>query len=255
MKKINVVLLGYGKMGKAIEKIIQTDSDISISHLIDTSNYDDGEAYKNPGFLNADIAIDFSHPTMVLKNIKASLEAGIPIVVGTTGWLEYKLEIEKLIKQKNGRLIYGSNFSLGVQLFNKLIAQAAQIFGNSPLFDASLHEVHHTQKADAPSGTALTLAQTFVNKSSTKKEIETVLPTSEKVKTDSFYVTSQRLGAVFGEHDVRIYSEWDDITISHKARNRDGFAAGAVKAAKWLVQNPNSGFYLIEDVAEQVIGF
>lgn len=255
MKQIRVVLLGYGKMGKAIENIIETDPAISISYIIDISNYKDGEAYKNPDFLQADIAIDFSHPTMVLKNITACLQAGIPIVVGTTGWLEYKFDIEALIKKTNGRLIYGSNFSLGVQLFNKLIAQAAYLFGNSPLFDASLHEVHHTQKADAPSGTALTLAQTFVNNSSTKKEIETVLPTAEKVKTDSFYVTSQRLGAVFGEHDLRIYSEWDDITISHKARNRDGFAAGAVKAAKWLVQNQNTGFYLIEDVAEQVIGF
>lgn len=252
-KPLQITLVGYGKMGKTIKRLTEEDGSISIHYVIDVDTNRKGSAFSHSAFLETDVVIDFSHASAVRETIKACLEAGKPIVMGTTGWLEHLEEVKNWVKHYNGKLIYGSNFSLGVQLFNKLMKQAAHLYGNSPLFDAALHEVHHTQKADAPSGTALTLAKTYVEASTKKSQIKTQIPDKEKVNPNAFYVTAQRLGSVFGEHELRIQSLWDDIVIKHTARNRDGFAAGALFAAKWLTQKAESGFYLLEDVAEEVI--
>ncbi|TNE70484.1 4-hydroxy-tetrahydrodipicolinate reductase [bacterium] len=250
---LKICLIGFGKMGQTVKHLTENDPELHITYVIDKTNNNNGEAFSTSGFLQADVVIDFSHPDGVVDSIKACLDIQKPIVVGTTGWLTYRSEIEQLIQKNGGKVLYGSNFSLGVQLFNKLIHRAAELFGNSSLFDASLHEVHHTQKADSPSGTALTLAKTYVEHASTKKEIAMHLPEKEKVNPDTFYVTAQRLGNVFGEHELRIFSKWDDIKISHTALTREGFAAGALKAAKWLIHQEKDGFYVIEDVAEEVV--
>lgn len=250
---VKICLLGYGKMGQTIKRISETRNDVVISCIVDKADNEHGEAFETQAFKESDVVIDFSHPSVVLNSIKACLAQQKPIVVGTTGWLEHRGEIDDIIKKNGGKVLYGSNFSLGVQLFNSLVKQAALLFGKSEVFDAALHEVHHTQKADAPSGTALTLAKTFVQHAKTKTKIVTEIPHQQKVDSDTFYVTAQRLGSVFGEHELRIFSAWDDIRISHTALNRDGFAVGAVKAAIWLTSQTKDGFYLIEDVAEEVI--
>ena len=252
-KQLLITLVGFGKMGKTIKQITNHDQSVKINFVIDNDNNVHGSAFSHTSFLQSDIVIDFSHPSAVVSTIKSCVAACKPIVVGTTGWSEYQPEIIDLVRKNGAKIVYGSNYSLGVQLFNKLIKQASLLFGQSSLFDSALHEVHHTQKADSPSGTALTLANTYLHHSATKKELNTHIPNHEKVESDSIYVTSQRLGGTFGEHELRIQSEWDDIQIKHTARNRDGFAAGAVRAAKWLFKKKESGFYLLEDVAEDVI--
>lgn len=250
---LKICLIGFGKMGQTIKRISESRNDVVISCIIDKADNEHGEAFENQSFKESDVVIDFSHPSVVLESIKACLAIQKPIVVGTTGWLEHREEIEEMIQIKGGKVLYGSNFSLGVQLFNSLVKQAALLFGKSDVFDAVLHEVHHTQKADVPSGTALTLAKTFVQHAQKKTKIATEIPHRQKVDSDTFYITAQRLGSVFGEHELRIFSAWDDIRISHTALNRDGFAVGAVKAAIWLNSQKKDGFYLIEDVAEEVI--
>jgi len=252
-KQLLITLVGFGKMGKAIKHITDHDHSVKINYVIDLENNIHGSAFSHSSFLQSDVVIDFSHPSAVVSTIKSCIAAGKPIVVGTTGWSEFQPEIIDLVQKNGAKLLYGSNYSLGVQLFNKLIKQASLLFGQSSLFDSAMHEVHHTQKADAPSGTALTLANTYLQHATTKKVLQTNIPTHEKVESDSLYVTSQRLGGTFGEHELRIQSEWDDIQIKHTARSREGFAAGAVRAAKWLSNKKEPGFYLLEDVAEEVI--
>lgn len=252
-KPLLITLVGFGKMGKTIKNITDNNPSVKINYVIDFENNTDGVAFTHSSFLQSDVVIDFSHPSAVVSTIKSCVAANKPIVVGTTGWSDYQTEIMEIVREKGAKLIYGSNYSLGVQMFNKLIKQAALLFGQSKLFDVALNEVHHTQKADAPSGTALTLAKTYLEYSKTKNEVKTSVPNHEKVESDVLYVTSQRLGGTYGEHELRIQSEWDDIQIKHTAMNRDGFAAGAVRAAKWLVKNAEPGFYVLEDVIEEVI--
>lgn len=247
-----IALIGYGKMGKTLENLVGKRDEVVIGCIADESNNKNGNALRSDEFKSCDVAIDFSSPKVVVQNITACLDAKIPVVVGTTGWNDKISDIEKLVIEKSGHVIYGSNFSLGVQLFIKLIGRASELFGNSTMFDASLHETHHTQKVDVPSGTALTLANKWLDKSSTKKNkkigVDNVLP----VDKENFIITSQRIGSVLGEHRLTINSDFDDIIVSHRARSRDGFASGAIQTALWI-QNVSPGFYLLEDVVEQVL--
>lgn len=247
-----VALVGYGKMGKRIHNLAgKTDVDVvGIFEALDLS-------YSGKiGDINCekvDCVIDFTHPSVVKDHIEAVLHCGRPIVVGTTGWYD-EVWTREMVEKYGASVLYGSNFSLGVQLFGKLTKEAGRLFGNNPHFHATLNEVHHIQKADAPSGTALTLAKLFLNSAGKNQDtIRTQIPQDSAIEEDKFYVTAQRLGKTFGEHSLRIQSEWDDIEIVHKARNRDGFAMGALLAAKWL-QHQKPDVYLIEDVVEQVLG-
>ncbi len=248
---MNIALIGYGKMGKRIHALSE-EEDIEIVQILDEYNNADGSGITYDNLKEADVVIDFSHPSVVLMNIKKVLEIGKPLVVGTTGWLDHKDEISALCEKKGGRLLYGSNFSVGVQLFAKLIRRAAELYGRNPMFDSALHEVHHNQKADAPSGTALTLAEQWLKGSENKTGIVKGVPEQGKVVPGKLYVTSQRIGSVYGDHQLRINSPFDDIEITHRARSRDAFASGALKAAEWLMNHKKPGFYLIEDIVEEL---
>lgn len=248
---MNIALIGYGNMGKRIHALSE-ESNHSVGLILDENNNINGAGITKEAFKEIDIAIDFSHPSVVVDNVKKILAIGKPIVVGTTGWLDQKQDIEQVRNENKGRLLYGSNFSIGVQLFAKLIQQAGELFGNNSMFDAALHEVHHTQKADAPSGTATTLAERWLATTKRKTDIENGVPQKGRVDKDKLYITSQRLGSVFGEHQLRINSPFDDIEITHRARSRDAFASGAIKAAEWLVNQQKPGFYLIEDIVEEL---
>ena len=203
-KQLLITLVGFGKMGKTIKQITDHDHSVKINYVIDLENNLHGSAFSHSFFLQSDVVIDFSHPSAVVSTIKSCIEASKPIVVGTTGWAEYQPEIIDLVQKNGAKLLYGSNYSLGVQLFNKLIKHASLLFGQTTMFDSAMNEVHHTQKADAPSGTALTLANTYLQHSSTKKELKTSIPNHEKVETGSLYVTSQRLGGTYGEFLIHI---------------------------------------------------
>lgn len=248
---MNIALIGYGKMGKRIHALSE-DQDIEIVQILDEYNNVDGSGITKKNLEDADVVIDFSHPSAVLMSIKKVLKIGKPMVVGTTGWLDHKDEIVELCQETGGRLLYGSNFSVGVQLFAKLVRRAAELYGRNPMFDSVLHEVHHTQKADAPSGTALTLAEQWLKGSQGKSGIVKGVPEQGKVDPGKLYVTSQRLGSVYGDHQLRINSPYDDIEITHRARTRDAFASGALKAADWLMKQEKPGFYLIEDIVEEL---
>lgn len=218
-------------MGKTIEKLA-TERGHSIVKTIDQNDdYD---------FNGADVAIDFSVPTAAVDNISACINAGIPVVSGTTGWLESYDDMVALCKEKEGAFIYASNFSVGVNIFFELNKQLAKMMKNLEDYDVSMTEVHHIHKLDAPSGTAITLAEGILE-NSTKSDW--VLDNQEEGKIT---INAVREGEVPGTHNIQYKSAVDEITIEHKAHNRNGFALGAVIAAEWL--KDKTGVFGMKDV-------
>lgn len=250
---LRFAMIGDGRMGQRISELAPT-LDFERTLLLGKENNANASGITEKNFEGVDVAIDFSHADVLMSHAKAVLKTGTPLVIGTTGWLDTQQQaaMESLIKKYDGRVVYGSNFSLGVQLFMKLAREAGRLMGNAGGFDAALHEVHHTRKADAPSGTAITLAKQFL--SGAGKEAETAYGVPERGAVDdkAFRISSQRLGDVFGEHQLRINSDWDDIELTHRARSRDGFAGGALKSARWLLQQP-AGFYLVEEKVSDIL--
>ena len=230
---MKIALLGYGKMGRTIEEIA-TKRGHTIVLIVDKEN-------TNYDITQADVAIDFSIPDAAVSNISNCLNNGVPIISGTTGWLDQYNDMVTLATQKNGAFIYASNFSLGVNIFFELNKKLAQMMSNLKQYDVTLEEIHHTQKLDAPSGTAITLAESIIKHSRYEKwkldnqENETDIP-----------ITSKRIENVPGTHHVSYTSEVDTIGISHTAHNRQGFALGAVIAAEWLIGK--KGVFEMKDV-------
>lgn len=249
---MNIGIVGYGKMGQRIDSLSESQG-CTVKFALDIDDNPKGQGLTSKRAQQVEAIIDFSTAGELPYTLEQALKFKVPMVIGTTGWLDNAKQTDSLCKESDTPVLYGTNFSLGVQLFAKLIYQAGKLFGNNSNFHSTLHEVHHTQKADAPSGTALTLAKQFLDgaNQTDDKEIKTDLPSSEKVDPEALYITSQRLGSVFGEHQLRLNSPFDDIEISHKARSRDAFAAGALQAAKWITRQ-DPGFYLLEDVIEDI---
>ncbi|MCG8311003.1 MAG: 4-hydroxy-tetrahydrodipicolinate reductase [Cytophagales bacterium] len=224
---MNILILGYGKMGKAIEEIAE-DRGHTISHKININNT---QALKFIDPKEVDVAIEFSQPGAAYENISYCLENNVPVVSGTTGWLDKKDEIDQLCMEKNGSFFYASNFSLGVNLFFKLSELLAQMMDQQPSYDPQIQEIHHTEKLDSPSGTAITLAEELIKNHSSKtewinepSEQENVLP-----------IISKREPNVPGTHTISYTSDVDEIEIKHTAKSRTGFALGAVLVAEWIL--------------------
>jgi 4-hydroxy-tetrahydrodipicolinate reductase len=224
---MRILILGYGRMGKAIEEIAE-ERGHTIAHKININNT---QALKFIDGSQIDVAIEFSQPDAAFENITFCLNNNIPVVSGTTGWLENKPKAEALCVEKNGGFFYASNFSLGVNLFFKLNEMLAAMMDQHPNYKSKITEIHHTEKLDAPSGTAITLAEGIINNLSSKKQWlnepsddETVLP-----------IISKREPDVPGTHIVRYKSEIDEIEIKHTAKSRTGFAIGAVLVAEWII--------------------
>jgi 4-hydroxy-tetrahydrodipicolinate reductase len=220
---MNILIVGYGKMGKTIERIA-VEKGHKITGRIDVDNQREFET------ATADAAIEFSHPDAAFNNIKQCLERNIPVVCGTTGWLSRKGEIEDLTKKHNGTFFYSSNYSLGVNIFFKLNEHLAKMMSNFNGYQISLEETHHTEKKDAPSGTAITLAEGIIKHNKNKNS----WTNSETVKQGELPIHSFRTGQVPGTHVVKYASPTDDIEIKHVAHTREGFATGAVMVAEWL---------------------
>ncbi|MCE7070310.1 MULTISPECIES: 4-hydroxy-tetrahydrodipicolinate reductase [Dyadobacter] len=222
---MRILLLGYGKMGKTIEKIA-LERGHSIVGKIDIDNRSEMDALQPA---DVDVAIEFSAPEAAYHNITYCLKKGWPVVSGTTGWLEHRAEIEKLCVQQNGAFFYASNYSIGVNLFFRLNRQLARLM-NGHGYEQYMTEIHHIHKLDAPSGTAITLAEAITD------EIDNLEGWKLAPETESGYlqITSKREGEVPGTHIVRYESEVDTIEISHTAHSRAGFALGAVVSAEWL---------------------
>ena len=230
---MKIALLGYGKMGKTIEKIA-----IKRGHTIILKA---DEHTKLSLLQDADVAIDFSVPTAAVKNITTCFEKSVPVVSGTTGWLSSYEDVVKQCKDQNGSFIYASNFSLGVNLFFELNKKLAEMMKTVEGYDIMMEEIHHTQKLDAPSGTAITLAEGIIEKNPVKKNWSL-----DQSKKETILIDAKRIDEVPGTHMVTYTSEIDDISIKHTAHNRQGFALGAVVAAEWLYQK--KGVYTMKDV-------
>lgn len=230
---MKIALLGYGKMGKEIEKIalkrghsIVIKADIGITYDIN----------------EADVAIEFSVPKAAFGNISNCIVNKVPVVSGTTGWLENYEKAVQLCEEENGALIYASNFSLGVNIFFELNKNLARLMSKLDQYNVSLEEIHHTQKLDAPSGTAISLADGIIKESSYENWELTDNDSSE----NTIPISSKRIGKIPGIHTVTYNSEVDKIDIVHTAHNRQGFALGAVIAAEWLLDK--KGVYTMKDV-------
>lgn len=229
---MNIALLGYGKMGKTIEKIaVERGHKIVLKIDIDQTSYD---------FDEVDVAIDFSDPSAAFQNIYNCIENEVPVVSGTTGWLNDYQKIVDFCQQKKGAFLYASNFSVGVNLFFSLNEYLSKIMKNINGYEVEMEEIHHIHKLDAPSGTAITLAEPII-KDSNKGQWKL-----KKEDDNDLLINVKREGEVPGTHTVRYESEVDSIKIKHTAFNRSGFALGAVVASEWLINK--RGVFSMKDV-------
>jgi 4-hydroxy-tetrahydrodipicolinate reductase len=228
---MKIALLGYGKMGKTIERIALERGHTIVIKADIGSQYDITEA---------DVAIDFSVPEAALGNISKCIENGVPVISGTTGWLKDYDKAVALCRVNNGAFIYASNFSLGVNIFFEINRNLAKMMGTLDQYKVSIEETHHTQKLDAPSGTAITLANGIIEETNYKKW------TLDAPKSDEIGIVAKRIENVPGIHEIIYESKVDTIQIKHSAHSREGFATGAVIAAEWIIGK--KGVFSMKDV-------
>ena len=231
---MKIALLGYGKMGQVIERIAKKRGHEIVLKKDENNTYD--------GLSTADVAIDFSVPTAAVPNISNCFLANVPVVSGTTGWLEHFDEMVALCSAKNGAFISSSNFSLGVNIFFEINEYLAKMMAKLDSYSIEMEEIHHTQKLDAPSGTAISLAKGVIENSNYKNW------TLDEPEADQIHINAKRIGTVPGTHTVTYNSAVDSIEIKHTAHNREGFALGAVIAAEWIVGK--HGVFSMKDVLE-----
>ena len=222
---MRIAIVGYGKMGREIEAVAREQGE-TIAQVFDIGNEMTAAA-----LMDVDVCIDFSMPSSVLANIRVAAAAAKDIVVGTTGWLEHLPEVRQLV-QSSG-LLYSANFSLGMNIFLRIVTRAAELMNKAGEYDPFIHEAHHNQKLDSPSGTALRLADIIVEK-------------VERKTKANLNVAATRAGVINGIHTVGFDSEADLIELRHTAKSRRGFALGALAAARWL--HGRKGIYTMDDV-------
>jgi 4-hydroxy-tetrahydrodipicolinate reductase len=240
---MKIALLGYGKMGQVIERIAQERG-----HQI-VLKKDEHNTYE--GLSNADVAIDFSIPAAAVSNISNCFLSNVPVISGTTGWLDHFDEMVSLCKEKNGAFISSSNFSLGVNIFFELNEYLAKMMSKLDSYTISMEEIHHTQKLDAPSGTAISLAKGIIQNSSfTNWTVDRLKAndSGDSEQSKQIHIEAKRIGTVPGTHSVTYDSAVDTIEIKHTAHSREGFALGAVIAAEWIVGK--QGVFTMKDVLD-----
>ena len=229
---MNIGLLGYGKMGKTIERLATERQHEIVLRVDQPSNSID--------FDKVDVAIDFSLPNAAVSNIKSAIDAGVPVISGTTGWLDRYSEVVDYCQLKNGSFLYASNFSLGVNIFFEINRTLAKLMGGLNDYRITMEEIHHTQKLDAPSGTAISLAEQIIENTDYD-----AWKLDEQVN-NSIPITAKRIAKTPGTHTVTYKSQVDTLQISHEAHSRDGFALGAIIAAEWILNK--KGVFDMKDV-------
>ena len=235
---MNIALIGYGKMGKIIETVALSRGH-QIVLKIDLENID---AFTKENLSLADVAIEFTGPHTALENVLKCISYNTPVVCGSTGWLENIEKVELLCTSENGSFIYASNFSVGVNIFFEVNKRLAQLMEGQTQYDISIKEIHHTQKKDAPSGTAISLAEQVIANNSSKK----TWVNQKTIEVNELFIESERTDPYPGLHEVKYSSEIDDIIITHNAHNRNGFALGAVLAAEFI--KDKKGIFAMKDV-------
>jgi 4-hydroxy-tetrahydrodipicolinate reductase len=241
---MRIALLGYGKMGKEIERLaLEHGWSIDLRIDIDTPPVTSAQR------TNIDVAIHFANAATLLDDLKPWVEAKKPIVVGTTGWQDQLPAVEKLVKKHSIGFIYSSNFSLGVNIFFQLIKNSAQLIDRFENYDAYIQEIHHKNKLDSPSGTALTMGQIVLNHLHRKKEL--LNETSHgKIRPEQLHISSTRSGSVIGTHILTYDSPADSIELKHTAKNRSGLALGTLLAAEWIIGK--KGIFTMDDVFQDL---
>lgn len=230
---MNIALIGYGKMGRLVRTLAE-EKGYEVNVIVNESHAGLPAEQLAETLRSAHVAIDFSSAEAVQRNVEACLAAGIPIVEGTTGWNEHRKAIEGLVNKNGGTMVFGANFSIGVNLFYKIAERASELFAKFPEYEVFIEEQHHSRKKDAPSGTAL--------------KIKEILERHVEVPS----VTATRAGNIPGTHRVGFDGKGDQILLKHTARSREGFAAGAIMAAEWVVGK--KGFFEFSDVIAEISG-
>ena len=238
---MKIALIGYGKMGKAIEKLALAKGH-QITAIVDSQN-----SIENTNFDDVDVAIEFTRPELAVKHMNFCLEIGLPIVVGTTAWKEDLPAITDMVNKQNGSLVHASNFSIGVNLFFEMNKKLAKIMEAHPAYKLEMTEIHHTQKLDKPSGTAVTLAEEIIEQNINYKHWR-LAEDNKLVNENEFFIHALREENVPGTHLISYESQIDSIHFEHIAHTRDGFALGAIVAAEWL-QN-KKGIFTMKDVLQ-----
>jgi 4-hydroxy-tetrahydrodipicolinate reductase len=254
---MKIALIGYGKMGKMIEQTAIANGH-TIAVIVDPAAKDTpagipvSKSIAEANFDSVDAAIEFSVPDTACANITALAQRKIPTVVGTTGWLDKMDEVRKSVESANSAILWSSNFSMGVNLFYRIAWYAAELFKNIINYDVGGFEVHHNKKLDSPSGTAKTLAEGVLSRIKRKNKIvwETL---DRKPAVNELHFPSLRMGHVPGTHSLFFDSQADTIEITHTARNREGFAFGAVLAAQWLIAAERRGIFTMDDLLKEYV--
>ncbi len=242
---MNIGLLGYGKIGKEIEAVAKQRSH-SITAIADI---DQRLSDMVDAFARCDVLVEFSVAAAVLEHVRFAATVKKPIIIGTTGWQKDTDDVKKIVNESGIASVVASNFSLGVNLFISTVEEAAKLFGQFDGFDCAVFESHHNQKADAPSGTAITIGNSILENFPSKKRLRKGLPEG-KIEKDELQINSLRVGSEFGTHSVIFDSDNDRIELTHTSRGRRGFALGAVIAAEWSIGK--RGFYTFRDILSQL---
>jgi 4-hydroxy-tetrahydrodipicolinate reductase len=232
---MRIALLGYGKMGKLIETLALREG-WEVSPKLDIDDNTGGSGITPESMEGVDVVIEFSQPESVISNIEAAARARVNIVVGTTGWSDQRGKVEGIVRDSGIGLIHGANFSIGMNLFFEIVAHSARMIGMMPQYDAYISEEHHRAKKDAPSGTALSL-------------LDIMRP---HLSNPNLNIASIRAGAIPGTHVIGFDSAADTILLEHRARSREGFAAGAILAARWIAGK--KGLYDFQQVFREIVG-
>jgi 4-hydroxy-tetrahydrodipicolinate reductase len=241
---MNITLIGYGKMGKEIDRIA-SDRNIQIVGRIDTE-----QMWNEDEIKRSDVVIHFAYADSVLSHVQRCCSLKKNMVIGTTGWQQDLDKVKAAVAAAKTGLVYASNFSVGVQVFFRLVRETARLINKFTEYDVTVHEAHHRDKADSPSGTALTAAKILLEQIERKKTILTA-PPQGKIKPEQLQVTSTRAGAIVGTHTVMFDSSADTIELHHSAKNRTGFAVGALLAAEWV--RGKTGTFTMEDVLADIV--
>ncbi len=244
---LDISLIGYGKMGKMIASMAE-EHGCRVKSIIDPS-VEGCESLIRPEILG-DVCLDFSLPDSVLENIRKITAAGKNIVVGTTGWNDKLPEVEQMVKEHNVGLVYGANFSIGMNLFTRVVKYATSICDKFPIYDVCGWEMHHNNKADSPSGTAIQLAETILAESGMKDEA-VYDKLDRKIQKNELHFASLRGGAVPGTHSVIFDCETDTLELTHRVRSRACFALGALRAAQWI--STRKGCYSFNQMMEDLL--
>jgi len=246
---MKIAIIGYGKMGHEIETIAKAKG-IAVTTIDPSKDNADFKKINEESIKDVDVCVDFTHQDSVVSNIKKISEFKKNIVVGTTGWYDKIDEVKGIIENSNTALIWSGNFSVGVNIFFKIIEDAAKIINNVDDYDVFVHEFHHNKKADSPSGTAVMIGEILTNNIERKNKIVTQ-ELKRKIEPDELHISSTRGGSIPGTHIVGFDSPADTIELKHTARNRTGFALGAVMAAQWI--QGKKGFYDINHMMKSII--